>query len=384
MSTQATAPALIQTKPKIAYIDHLKVILTVLVILHHTFITYGAPGGWYYMQKTAQQGALIPMTLFVAVNQSFFMGFFFFLSAYFIRPSYEKKGAAKFVKDRLIRLGIPLIFYSFILGPVMNYLVYYFGKGHHITFVQFLSGYDNWIDFGVLWFVAALLLFTLLYVALRSISKSQNDKVNTVLSSGKIIAFAITLGLISFFVRLVFPVGWVLQPIGFQLGHFTQYVALFIAGISASKYNWLADIAFKQGNRAALIAFLLVIIIFPLFYVLLTTLKFPSNWFSGGFHWPALMYAMWEQLTGIAIIVALIGIGKQSLNRQSALWSRLSRSTFAVYIFHPLVVISLSLLLTAWDIEPAIKLLIVAPLAVIGSFLLAWVIVLIPGVKRII
>ena len=384
MSTQATTAALIPTKPKIAYIDHLKVILTVLVILHHTFITYGAPGGWYYVQKTTQQVALIPMTLFVAVNQSFFMGFFFFLSAYFIRPSYEKKEAARFVKDRLMRLGIPLIFYSFVLGPVMNYLVYYFGKGHHITFIQFLSGYGDWIDFGVLWFVAALLLFTLLYVVWRKIDKSKDDKIVKALSTRKIMTFAVALGSVSFLVRLIFPIGWVLQPVGFQLGHFTQYVALFIAGILASKYNWLAGITYKQGKRAALVARLLVLIIFPLFYVLLTIFKFPSNWFSGGLHWPALLYAMWEQLTGIAIIVALVGIGKQSLNRESVLWSKWSRSTFAVYIFHPLVVISLSLMLSNWNIEPAFKLLIVAPLAVIGSFLLASVIVLIPGVKRII
>jgi uncharacterized integral membrane protein len=384
MSTQTTTPALIPTKPKIAYIDHLKVILTVLVILHHTFITYGAPGGWYYFQKTTSEAAKIPMTLFVAVNQSFFMGFFFFLSAYFIRPSYDKKGPARFVKDRLIRLGIPLMFYSFIFGPIMNYLVYYFGKGHHITLMQFLSGYDDWIDFGVLWFVAALLLFTLLYVAWREISKNRDNKATTTLSLGKVIAFAAALGLISFLVRLIFPIGWVLQPIGFQLGHFTQYVALFIAGILASKYNWLAGITYKQGKRAALIASLLVIIIFPLFYVLLTTLKFPSSWFSGGFHWPALLYAMWEQLTGIAIITALIGIGKQLLNRESLLWSKLSRYTFAVYIFHPVVIISLALMLSSWNIEPAVKLLIVAPLAVTGSFLLASIIVSIPVVRKIV
>lgn len=324
------------------------------------------------------------MTLFVAVNQSFFMGFFFFLSAYFIKPSYDKKGVARFIKDRLIRLGIPLIFYSFILGPIMNYLVYYFGKSHHITLIQFLSGYDDWIDFGVLWFVAALLLFTLLYVAWREISKSWDNKATTTLSLGKVMAFAAMLGVISFLVRLIFPIGWILQPVGFQLGHFTQYVALFIAGILASKYNWLMGITYKQGKRAALIAFLLVIIIFPLFYVLLTTLKFPSSWFSGGFHWPALLYAMWEQLTGIAIITALIGIGKQALNRESLLWSKLSRYTFAVYIFHPVVIISLALMLSNWNIEPAVKLLIVAPLAVTGSFLLASIIVSIPVVRKIV
>ena len=68
---------------KLIYIDNIKVILTILVVLHHTFITYGSPGGWYYTQKTIHIGALIPMTMFVSINQSFFMGFFFLLAAYF-------------------------------------------------------------------------------------------------------------------------------------------------------------------------------------------------------------------------------------------------------------------------------------------------------------
>jgi uncharacterized integral membrane protein len=385
MNAQASPSALIpEQQKKIFYIDNLRVILTILVVLHHTFITYGAPGSWYYMQKTTQQAALIPMTMFVAVNQSFFMGFFFFLSAYFIRSSYEKKGAAKFVKDRLIRLGIPLIFYSFILGPAINYLIYYWGYGHHITLLQYLSGYDDWIDFGVLWFVAALLLFTLVYVGWRNVTTNRNNQTTTTLSVGRFLLFAIGLGVVSFLVRLVFPVGWVLKPVGFQLGHFTQYIALFIAGIVASKTGWLAGITYKQGKRVALIAFLLVIIIFPLFYVLLTTLKFPSNWFSGGFHWPALLYALWEQLTGLAVIMALIGICKKYLNKSSPLSNKLSRNAFAVYIFHPLVVISFSLALKDLAIDPALKLLIVAPLAVVFSFLLGSFIVLIPGVRRII
>ncbi|MDB5134264.1 MAG: acyltransferase, partial [Mucilaginibacter sp.] len=177
MSTQTLTSALIEKpKSKIVYIDRLKVILTSLVVLHHSFITYGATGGWYYVQKTTLAGALAPMIMFVSVNQSFFMGLFFFLSAYFIGPSYDKKGLAKFTADRLMRLGLPLVFYSFIFGPVLNYLVYYFGKGHHITFIQFLSGYDDWIDFGVLWFVAALLLFTLVYVLVRIIFKHLPSK----------------------------------------------------------------------------------------------------------------------------------------------------------------------------------------------------------------
>ena len=167
--TAATIQPATSAKPaaKIAYIDHLKVLLITLVVLHHSFITYGAPGSWYYQQKTHLIGALFPMTVFVATNQSFFMVFFFFLSALFIAPSYQKKGAEKFLADRLIRLGIPLAFYSLVLSPVLNYITEHYGYGEHHSFIEYLSGYHHWIDFGVLWFVAALLIFDLLYVLVK-------------------------------------------------------------------------------------------------------------------------------------------------------------------------------------------------------------------------
>ncbi|MES2108094.1 MAG: acyltransferase [Bacteroidota bacterium] len=371
-------------KPKIAYIDRLKVIMTVLVILHHTFITYGAPGGWYFYQKTTNEVAKIPMTLFVAVNQSFFMGFFFFLSAYFMPASLKKKGAKKFLGDRIIRLGIPLVFYSFVLGPLMNYMIYYWGYGKHITLVQYLSGYDSWINFGVLWFVAALLLFTLIYVALDGLIKRKNNDDVQYITFSQIVLFAMTVGIVSFLVRLIFPLGWVLNPVGFQLAYFPQYIALFTAGILASKHKWLDSIGDKQGKRGLFLALLMVLVVFPLLFVGVKVIKLPFDWFNGGWHWQAIVLGLWEQLTGFGITLALIAKGKRSWNNSSSFWDSLSRRAFAVYIFHPLLIISLTLSLFNWNIEPALKLLVVAPLAVAGSFLLASVLILIPGVKKII
>jgi surface polysaccharide O-acyltransferase-like enzyme len=384
MPTLDTSSALIPAQSKkIFYIDHLKVVLTILVVLHHAFVTYGAPGGWYYSEKTAKIGALIPMTLFVSVNQAFFMGFFFFLSSYFIRSSYERKGASRFVADRLLRLGIPLLFYSFILSPLLSYLVYYFGKGNHITYFQYLGGFDDWIDFGVLWFVAALLLFTLIYVLCRNIFKIQLSKSLPAPSAGSIILFAAGVGVISCFVRTIFPVGWQLKPLGFQFAHFSQYIALFILGLVASKSNWLNTISFSTGKRLALFA-LLLLLFFPVFYIVQKGLHMPLDWFSGGFHWQQLLYAVWEQLIGFSIITALLCFGKKLWNKQSGFIVSLSRYTFAVYIFHPLVLISLSLSIRNWDIDPSLKLLVIAPSTVVFSFLLASVVVLIPGVKKII
>jgi surface polysaccharide O-acyltransferase-like enzyme len=380
----ASPSALIPEQPKkIFYIDHLKVLLTILVILHHSFITYGASGGWYYTQKTTKMGALIPMTMFVAINQAFFMGFFFFLSAYFVGPSFNKKGAAKFVSDRLVRLGLPLVFYSFILSPLLSYLVYYFAEGNHITYLQYLGGFHPWIDFGVLWFVAALLLFTLIYVLWRLFIKNASSKNMSAPSTGKIILTAVVVGAVSFFVRTVFPTGWVLKPLGFQLAHFSQYISLFIFGLIAYKNNWRNVLSVKTGKQMLALVVLLILF-FPAFYVIKLKLNMPLDWYSGGWHWQSLLYAVWEQVIGFSIITTLLCYGKRVWNKSSALLNKLSRYTFAVYIFHPLVLISLSLAVRNWAIEPALKLLVVGPLAVVGSFLLASVIVLIPGVKKVI
>ena len=72
-NTSASQPA------KLAYINNIKILMTILVVLHHVTVTYGGPGSWYYNEKTTRLAALIPMNMFVSVNQAFFMGFFFML-----------------------------------------------------------------------------------------------------------------------------------------------------------------------------------------------------------------------------------------------------------------------------------------------------------------
>ena len=104
------------------YIDNIRVALTILVVLHHAAVTYGAPGGWYYKETTNGLVTPLLLTVFVSINQSFFMGLFFFLSSYFIPASYERKGTGKFLLDRFKRLGIPLLFYSLIISPVTIYM----------------------------------------------------------------------------------------------------------------------------------------------------------------------------------------------------------------------------------------------------------------------
>jgi surface polysaccharide O-acyltransferase-like enzyme len=368
-------------KAKIAYIDHLKILATILVVLHHSFITYGAPGSWYYQQKTHLLAAQFPMTVFVATNQSFFMGFFFLLSALFIGPSYKKKGAGKFLTDRLKRLAIPLAFYSFVLSPVLNYTVEHYGYGLHHSFIEYMSGYHHWIDFGVMWFVAALLVFNFAYMLFKWLWPNAQVKVQWPNNRLLLIA-GVLLGIASFLVRLIFPTGWELSPVGFQLGYFPQYIVAFIFGIVASNNKWMDGFDLKQGRQMAWMARGMVLLVLPAIFVWFLIEKFPGNNFNGGWNPVSFIYSLWEQVTGVMISVALLCIAKYKWNKETPLLKRMSADAFAVYVFHPLVLIFFAILLKDWSIEPALKLLVLAPCGVVGAFLFAGVLRKIPGVKE--
>ena len=150
------------------YIDCLRSVMIALVVLHHTAITYGASPSWYYyeLRPSATLSSLI-LWLFVTTNQAYFMGFLFLLAGYFTPGSLERKGYARFLSDRFLRLGLPLLVFSLFLGPLTVAMVKAAqGKGFWSSFVR-LWNQREFIN-GPLWFVQALLMFSLAYCAWRA------------------------------------------------------------------------------------------------------------------------------------------------------------------------------------------------------------------------
>jgi fucose 4-O-acetylase-like acetyltransferase len=112
----------------------------VLVIFHHTAITYGAPGGWFWTElKPSGTPSSMALALFVTINQAYFMGFFFLLAGYFTPASLERKGYLHFICDRFLRLGLPLLAFGLLLGPLTA------------AIVNYAEGDGFWIVFSVLW-----------------------------------------------------------------------------------------------------------------------------------------------------------------------------------------------------------------------------------------
>jgi hypothetical protein len=99
------------------FIDNLRVFLIILVVMFHLAITYGAAGSWYYQDPTKDTLTSVVLTILTATDQAFFMGLLFLISGYFTPGSYDRKGAGPFVRDRILRLGIPLLIYDIVIDP---------------------------------------------------------------------------------------------------------------------------------------------------------------------------------------------------------------------------------------------------------------------------
>jgi fucose 4-O-acetylase-like acetyltransferase len=160
-------------KARLYFIDNLRILLITLIAMLHLSITYGGAGSWYY--RNVPEGTMsVPLTWHNATVQAFSLGLFFLISGYFTPGSYDRKGSRRFFKDRLLRLGIPILCYDFIIGPLIMRPMVRFGDQSSGSFLDFLRRYYSsfHIGTGPLWFVEALLIFAGCYVLYRILSKT--------------------------------------------------------------------------------------------------------------------------------------------------------------------------------------------------------------------
>ncbi len=346
------------------FIDNLRILLVTLVIMQHLSITYGGSGSWYYHdpgQSDIVSSSLL--TIHNAINQSFFMGFLFLISGYFLPASYDRKGPRRFLKDRLLRLGIPMLFYDWVIQPLLVYWLFSDG-----TFRQFIGSYYTrfHIGTGPLWFVETLLIFALVYVLWRELTKraaplTHND--NTTPGNLTIALFALSMGIVSFIVRLWLPVGWSFRPLNLQLPFFTQYVCLFIVGIVAYRRNWLIGIPEARGRFWLCATIVLVFVLFPAMFILGGARTGDVSAFLGGIHLQSFVYSLWEQITGISIIISLLYLFRTKFNKQGRILKAMSAAVYAAYIIHAPVIIIFAYMIRNIQIYPLLKF----PLAVFIS-----------------
>ena len=332
-----------------SYIDQLRGLTTLLVVLHHTAITYGGAGGWYFKEPRHDGIAPLLLTLMTAIDQAWFMGAFFLWAGYFTPRSYDRKGPARYFAERAVRLVIPLLLFGFFLDDLTN-AVADVGRGR--TFIEGLAhrlpslGYHP----GPLWFVQALLVFSIVFAAYRAARPVQPGDEAPLPSHATLFIAAVATALVSFLVRLAMPVGeewW-----HWQLGYFPAYVLLFAVGCVSARHRWLERIDWAYARPWAITA-LVALPVLPAYALGYRALMHSGADVGGGLNLGSLVYAMWEPFVAWGVLLTLMWFFRTKVAAERL--AGLSRRAYAIYCFHPPVVVAVSVLLLPWAAPSLLK-----------------------------
>lgn len=368
------------------WVDHVRTFVILLVVNMHACVTYSHVGDWYIVaQRDPTMPEKIPFIVWQGMLQAFFMGLLFFVSGYFAHGSIQRRGPAAFVRERLVRLGVPTLFYMLLVHP---FVLLVLNPWHHrwgnwgTFYAQYLRTGRFLASSGPLWFAFALLLFCLGFAAVRARRTPSETAATTQQAppGRKILALAIALGLTTFLVRTVQPIGTNL--LNFQLCFFPQYVVGFTLGIAAARDGWLSRLV---ESKAARVAGWLGALASPpvLIAILAAGGSGGPEPFVGGWHWPAFALAMWEQACGVGLALGVMAWFSARMNRVTNTGRWLSERSFAVYVLHPPVVVALTMAFwNRWE-NPYGMAALLTVTGWLGSFLIADLARRLPLVRRL-
>ena len=313
------------------------------------------------------------------------MGFLFFLAGYFVPGAFDRKGPARFLRDRAVRLGIPSLLYMFLIGPAAIY--YLLGvKNPEYSFANFWGHYVLGPSIreggtGPMWFCVALLIFCAIYAAFRVIARRSGGKREWLPGNRHVVLFIIAIATATFLVRTIQPIGTAIWNM--QLCFFAQYILLFIAGLDASRHGWLLRIPHRLGMRWLGLSLGAGALAWCALLMIAVRMGWATKSFDGGWHWQSAVLCGWESFFCVGVCLGLIVLFREGFNAQGRVARFLSNNAFAVYVFHPPVVIAASLALRGFHAPPVAKFAIVSAIATVVTFPVAAALRRVPVLKRV-
>ena len=369
---------------RLYFLDNLRIALTILVIAHHVGQAYGPTGGSWPIQESARAAILGP---FFTVNRSFFMSLFFLISGYLMVMSYDRSRPGTFLRGRLLRLGVPLVLFFVLVIPLQQYLCHgYVGDLKGVGFWQYYTWHyfgageppAGWqgpprpeMNFGHLWYVEHLLVFSLCYAGLRLVWRrpvEQNPATARPLGHPAIVLFALLLAVASATVRVWYPIDKWIGFVGFIQVAFADVprdLSFFILGAVAYRRGWFLSLPNRLGTVWLLIGVSLAILwyafslggLWPVFHITREAMGF--------------IYPVWEALLCCGICIGSLVLFRERLNHQGWLGKTLAENQYAAYLFHVPVVVFVQYLVAGFTLLPFAKFALVTAVSVPLTFLLS-------------
>jgi glucans biosynthesis protein C len=232
-------------------LDNLRALVILLVLSFHSVLAYlnflppspfrfDAPPYLWRAFPIVDTERWFGFDIYCAWQDVFLMSLFFFLSGLFVWPSLERKGARRFLHDRILRLGMPFAVIVAFLMPLAIYPSYL----QTATQPGFMAFWRHWLELpfwpcGPMWFLWLLLVGDLAAVGLHEFRPWLGHALMRFSSSAGtrpvryICWFAVASAFAYVPLALAFtPSAWAqFGPFGFQLSRPLHYAVYFFAGV---------------------------------------------------------------------------------------------------------------------------------------------------------
>jgi hypothetical protein len=318
---------------------------------------------------------VIPAALFA-------MGLFFLISGIVTPGSVSRKGPRGFARDRVVRLGLPLVVWTLLLWPGAIWTAH-LAAGDRYSFWWQLTHQDPILDTGPMWFAEVLLVYSLAYAAwryrhrLKPMGEVPDEAVgrSVALSGRTLITLAAGISITTVLVRMVFPAasGQIGQS---HLWQWPQFIVMFGLGIIAGQRGWLDPVPDRIRRGCGFAALGGVVAFGVLGATMAATGVDGSVLFDRRLHWAPLSLAAIEGPLAVGTSLWLLGLAQRRLNRPPGPLGRAAaRSAYGAFLLQGVVLIALMIALRPAGVPAEAKAVAVAGLGVAGSFGLAWLLV---------
>lgn len=355
------------------WIDHLRAFITVLVVAHHSTLSY-TTFAWFnkdaYITSThpvVDTARWKGLDIFVNFNDIFFMSLMFLISGIFVVSSLQRRSVSTFIRDRFYRLFIPFIIGVTILMLLAYYPAYYLAHGQH-DIKGYIVDYftvEAW-PVGPPWFIWVLFLFNVVFALCYPIIKN-GLHVPKLFLSWYIVTWLLYVPL----AVAVNPEAWTgIGPFDFQISRMPLYFGYFMLGvlIGAKGLNngsfangtafvrmwpfWLfsslAVFAFLKLSEAPLLGMVNRLEL----SMLQATLIYRSIWI----------------LSCMMSCIACLTIFKSLFYQTNNRWKSLSENAYGIYLVHYIFVVWCQYLLLEFQLPALMKAVITFIVALVVSW----------------
>ncbi|WP_078556754.1 acyltransferase family protein [Alkalihalobacterium alkalicellulosilyticum] len=303
------------------HLDWLRVWLTLAVFLYHCLM-FVNPFPWHVKNNLLDSSFALFISLFMGV---WLMPAFFAISGISVYYALQKRTSQAFVKERVIRLGIPLVFGILILSPPQVYIERITTSQLSGSFLAFIPRYfdglyleiggtGNFAFVGLhLWYLLVLLIFSLLIVPLLLMRK--NGRINKPFKTTYLFFLPIPLILINSTANLVHLGGWDLL----------FYLAIFLYGM----YLFSKE-SFKHVVKNTISIHIIMAIISTSLYIYL--------FMTGMYH--SLLFSIVKVLSCWSMFLVLFYVADKFFFYSNQKLKYASQASMPFYILHqPVIVI---------------------------------------------